>query len=59
MAVHIEFNKDCSEFWVSDWADNGGVSILDTQTLSVTGSIDGLITPTGKFNVYNTAHDIY
>ena len=58
-AVHFEFNKDGSEVWVSDWASDGSVIVLDGITLNEIKRVPGLITPTGKFNVYNTAHDIY
>ncbi|MEN8264403.1 MAG: cytochrome D1 domain-containing protein [Nitrospirota bacterium] len=65
-AVHMEFNADGSEVWVSDWANEGGVIILDTATLTVKATIYGadtpsgtFKTPTGKFNVTNTAGDIY
>ncbi len=63
-AVHIEFNKDGTEFWVSLWGNVDtptALVIYDSQTLEEVGRITGdwLITPTGKFNVYNTAHDIY
>lgn len=58
-ATHMEFNKTGTEVWVSDWATNGGVVILDSVTLAEVARIYGLQTPTGKFNVYNTAHDIY
>lgn len=58
-AVHQEFNADGSEVWISDWAGTGGGQvILDGTTLDV---IDRITLPatTGKFNVYNTTHDIY
>lgn len=58
-AVHMEFNMDGSEVWVSDWAPNGAVIVLDSTTLTEIRRFTGLPTPTGKFNVYNTAHDIY
>ena len=58
-AVHFEFNRDGREVWVSDWATDGSVIILDGNTLQETARLSGLVTPTGKFNVYNTAHDIY
>jgi nitrite reductase (NO-forming)/hydroxylamine reductase len=58
-AVHFEYNKDGSEVWVSDWAPDGSVIILDGSTLEEIKRVPGLVTPTGKFNVYNTAHDIY
>lgn len=58
-ATHMEFNMQGTEVWVSDWATDGGVIILDSVTLAEKARIYGLPTPTGKFNVYNTAHDIY
>jgi len=58
-AVHLEFNIDGSEVWVSDWATDGQVIVLDSTTLTEIRRFVNLQTPTGKFNVYNTAHDIY
>ncbi|DAB40856.1 MAG TPA: nitrite reductase [Sulfurovum sp. UBA12169] len=58
-AVHFEFNKDGSEVWISDWATDGAIIILDGQSLTEIDKIIGLQTPTGKFNVHNTAHDVY
>jgi nitrite reductase (NO-forming)/hydroxylamine reductase len=58
-AVHFEYNQEGSEVWVSDWAPDGSVIILDGNTLEEIKRVPGLVTPTGKFNVYNTAHDIY
>jgi len=58
-ATHMEFNMQGTEVWVSDWATDGGVIILDSVTLAEKARIYGLPTPTGKFNVYNTARDIY
>jgi len=58
-AVHMEFNKDGSEVWISDWAgEGGGQVILDGTTLEVILKIT-LPATTGKFNVTNTAEDIY
>ncbi len=62
--VHIEFNKDGSEFWVSAWANKDTPSFIvvyDSYTLQEKARITGdwVRTPTGKFNVYNTANDIY
>lgn len=66
LATHIEFNQAGTEIWVSDWAVDGGVVILDAVTLTEIKRIYGpqtpsgvFVTPTGKFNVYNTAHEIY
>ncbi|NOQ65183.1 MAG: c-type cytochrome [Methyloprofundus sp.] len=58
-AVHLEFNQSGSEVWVSDWASDGMVVVLDSTTLLEVRRFVNLTTPTGKFNVYNTAHDIY
>lgn len=57
-AVHMEFNKAGTEVWISDWSNDGGQIILDGTTLNVIKSI-ALPATTGKFNVYNTAHDVY
>lgn len=58
-ATHMEFNQDGSEVWISDWAGaGGGQVILDGETLEVKARID-LPATTGKFNVNNTAQDIY
>lgn len=58
-AVHMEFNMDGSEVWVSDWDTDGAVIVLDSTTLTEVRRFVGLTTPTGKFNVYNTANDHY
>jgi nitrite reductase (NO-forming)/hydroxylamine reductase len=58
-AVHFEFNKEGTEVMVSDWDPDGSVIVLDSTTLEEIRRFTGLPTPTGKFNVYNTAHDIY
>jgi nitrite reductase (NO-forming)/hydroxylamine reductase len=58
-AVHFEFNIDGSEVMVSDWDPDGAVIVLDSQTLTEIRRFTGLPTPTGKFNVFNTAYDIY
>ena len=62
--VHQEFNKDGTEFWVSLWGNVDtptAIVVYDAKTLEEVARITGdwLITPTGKFNVYNTANDIY
>ena len=60
LAVHTEFNKDGSEFWVSVWVrggkknwDKGEIVVYDSKTLEEKARIKGLETPTGKFNVFN------
>jgi nitrite reductase (NO-forming)/hydroxylamine reductase len=64
-AVHFEYNKDGTEVWVSIWgtADQPGktgeIVVYDDATLEEIARIPDLVTPTGKFNVYNTVYDIY
>ncbi len=64
-AVHIEYNKEGDEVWVSVWGKidepgkTGEIVIYDDKTLAEKARIKDLVTPTGKFNVYNTASDIY
>ncbi|MDH3354547.1 MAG: nitrite reductase [Chromatiales bacterium] len=63
-AVHIEFNNDGSEVWVSVWnrADslkpNGEIIIFDANTLKEKTRIKGLYAPTGKFNVHNRVNHV-
>jgi nitrite reductase (NO-forming)/hydroxylamine reductase len=63
-AVHIEFNADGSEVWVSVWnrADSsnptGEIVVYDSKTLKELKRIKGLTTPTGKFNVYNRTNHV-
>ncbi len=60
-AVHFEYNQAGDEVWVSLWDKRGALVIYDDATLTEKARVTGdwLVTPTGKFNVYNTAHDIY
>jgi len=63
-AVQAEYNADGTEVWYSIWAgktDPSAIVILDDKTLKLKAVIKDpkLITPTGKFNVYNTQRDIY
>jgi len=64
-AVHFEYNKQGTEVWVSIWgtADQPGKTgemvIYDDATLEEIARIPDLVTPTGKFNVYNTVEDVY
>ncbi|MFW6053936.1 MAG: cytochrome D1 domain-containing protein, partial [Persicimonas sp.] len=57
--VHFEFDKDGDEIWVSVWGTHGEIVIYDSQTLQEIDRLTGLQTPTGKFNVFNTANDVY
>jgi nitrite reductase (NO-forming)/hydroxylamine reductase len=63
-AVHQEFNQAGDEVWISLWGgktDQSAIVIYDDKTLKLKKVITDpkMITPTGKFNVYNTQHDIY
>lgn len=64
-AVHFEYNEAGTEIWVSIWGDaskpgeTGEIVIYDDATLTEKVRIPNMITPTGKFNVYNTIFDIY
>ncbi|MDY0071575.1 MAG: cytochrome D1 domain-containing protein [Thauera sp.] len=63
-AVQPEYNKAGDEVWISLWggkADQSAIVIYDDKTLAVKKVITGpqIITPTGKFNVFNTMHDVY
>ncbi|GAA3915911.1 cytochrome D1 domain-containing protein [Litoribacillus peritrichatus] len=61
-ALHMEFNQDGTEVWVSVWnrADaknpTGEIVVYDAKTLKEKKRIKGLTTPTGKFNVFNRAN---
>lgn len=63
-AVHIEFNNDGSEVWVSVWnlkdskTDNGEIVVFDAKTLEEKTRIKGLFAPTGKFNVHNRINHV-
>jgi len=63
-AVHPEYSADGKEVWISLWggkADQSAIVVYDDATLKVKKVITDpkMITPTGKFNVFNTQHDIY
>ncbi|MBU1977776.1 MAG: nitrite reductase [Gammaproteobacteria bacterium] len=63
-AVQAEYNAAGDEVWYSIWAgktEPSAIVILDDKTLKLKAVIKDpkLITPTGKFNILNTQHDIY
>ncbi|MGQ9489738.1 MAG: cytochrome D1 domain-containing protein [Anaerolineae bacterium] len=64
-AVHFEYNREGIQVWISVWgrADRPGktgeIGVYDDKTLAEVARIPNLVTPTGKFNVYNTVRDIY
>ena len=63
-AVQPEYNEAGDEVWISLWGgktDQSAIVIYDDKTLKVKKVITdpAIVTPTGKFNVYNTQHDVY
>ena len=63
-AVQAEYSANGDEVWYSVWnAANteSAIVVIDDKTRKVKAVIKDkrLITPTGKFNVTNTQHDIY
>ena len=62
--VQPEFNRAGNEVWFSVWngkEQESAIVIVDDRTLKLKHVIKDkrLVTPTGKFNVYNTLHDVY
>jgi len=62
--VQPEYNVAGNEVWFSVWSaknQESAIVVVDDKTMKMKGVIKDakLITPTGKFNVYNTQHDIY
>jgi nitrite reductase (NO-forming)/hydroxylamine reductase len=62
--VQPEYNKAGDEVWFSVWSgkeQESAIVVVDDKTRKLKAVIKGpeLVTPTGKFNVYNTLHDVY
>jgi nitrite reductase (NO-forming)/hydroxylamine reductase len=63
--VQPEYNKAGDEVWFSVWSakdkEPRALVVVDDKTRKLKAVIKDprLITPTGKFNVYNTQHDVY
>jgi nitrite reductase (NO-forming)/hydroxylamine reductase len=62
--VQPEYNKAGDEVWFAVWSakdQESAIVIVDDKTRKLKHVIKDkrLITPTGKFNVYNTQHDVY
>ncbi len=62
--VQPEYNMDGTEVWFSVWSakdKESAIVVVDDKTRKLKKVIKGprIITPTGKFNVYNTIHDVY
>jgi nitrite reductase (NO-forming)/hydroxylamine reductase len=61
--VQPEYNKAGDEVWFSVWSAKDKTSalvVVDDKTRKLKAVIKDpkLITPTGKFNVFNTQHDV-
>jgi nitrite reductase (NO-forming)/hydroxylamine reductase len=59
-----EYNKAGDEVWFSVWSaknQESAIVVVDDKTRKLKAVIKDpkLITPTGKFNIYNTQHDVY
>jgi nitrite reductase (NO-forming)/hydroxylamine reductase len=62
--VQPEYNKAGDEVWFSVWSgkeQESAIVVVDDKTRELKAVIKGpeLVTPTGKFNVFNTLNDIY
>ncbi len=62
--VQPEYNRAGDEVWFSVWSGAGeesAIVVVDDKTRKLKAVIKDprLITPTGKFNVYNTQNDVY
>ena len=62
--VQPEYNKAGDEVWFSVWSgkdEESAIVVVDDKTRKLKTVIKDkrLVTPTGKFNAYNTTHDIY
>ena len=62
--VQPEYNKAGDEVWFSVWNgkdQESAIVIVDDKTRKLKAVIRDpkLVTPTGKFNVFNTQHDVY
>jgi len=62
--VQPEYNKAGDEVWFSVWSgkdQESAIVVVDDKIRKLKKVIKDkrLVTPTGKFNVYNTMHDIY
>ncbi len=62
--VHPEYNQAGDEVWFSVWSgqeEESAIVVVDDKTRKLKHVIKGpeVITPTGKFNVFNTVGDVY
>jgi nitrite reductase (NO-forming)/hydroxylamine reductase len=62
--VQPEYNRAGDEVWFSVWStgsEESAIVVVDDKTRKLKAVIKDprIVTPTGKFNVYNTQNDIY
>jgi nitrite reductase (NO-forming)/hydroxylamine reductase len=62
--VQGEYNKEGTEVWFSVWNgkdEESAIVVVDDKTRKLKAVIkdERLVTPTGKFNVFNTRNDVY
>ena len=62
--VQPEYNKAGDEVWFSVWSgvnEESAIVVVDDKTRELKHVIKDkrLVTPTGKFNMYNTTYDVY
>ena len=62
--VQPEYNKAGDKVWFSVWngkEQKSAIVVVDDKTRKLKKVIkdEHLITPTGKFSLYNTQHDVY
>lgn len=62
--VQPEYNKNGDEVWFSVWNgkdERSAIVVVDDKTRKLKKVINDkrIVTPTGKFNVFNTAEDVY
>jgi nitrite reductase (NO-forming) / hydroxylamine reductase len=62
--VQPEYNQAGDEVWFSVWsgqAEESALVIVDDRTRKLKHVIKGpeIVTPTGKFNIFNTVNDVY
>jgi nitrite reductase (NO-forming) / hydroxylamine reductase len=62
--VQPEYNEAGDEVWFSVWSgkeEESAIVVVNDKTRKLEAVIKDarLVTPTGKFNVYNTVHDVY
>lgn len=59
--VHFECNQQGTEVLTSAWDKPGGIVVCSDEALKEIKRIqeDGLVSPSGTWNVRDTVHDVY